>query len=707
MRVVQLMPTLALGDAVSNDARALQRLLRRWDRQTEIYAENISPWLPAGTAKRAEELPELEREDVLIYHMSIGSAISYRLDELCCRKVMIYHNITPPAFFAPYSEQTELLCRMGLAELQRLRDSFDYCIADSEFNRRGLQEAGYACPIDVCPVLVPFSDYDAPADERILKKYGDGRTNILFVGRIAPNKCQEDVIAAFAAYQRRYDADARLILAGSSSGMENYERRLRDYSRALGARNVTLTGHIPVGELLALYRTASAFLSMSEHEGFCVPLLEAMHFGVPVIAYDAGAVAETLGRGGVLLKNKDSESCAEVLRNAIGSAELRQKGAERLADFAPERVGAHFAELFERFLKTEPVRRRRVLQVVPVMNRGDAVSNDVLALREILGGGVWTKECADPLLKSAVRCADAPPQLTEEDLAVFHMGMGSAMAEEFLVLPCRKAFVYHNITPAEYFAPWNSAIAEGCELGRRQTERLVSECGLCVADSAYNAAELEAMGAENAKVLPILIPFSDYAAEPDSVLLRKYRDGRTNVLFVGRVVPNKKFEDVIRAFALYQRVFDPTARLILAGGTETVPAYAETLRLWVKKLGAENVEFTGKIPFAALLALYRTASVFLCLSEHEGFCVPLLEAMYFDVPVVARRCAAVGETLGESGLQLATAEPEEAAAAIRALMSRTDVREAVLERQRARLADFDHQRVLTRAREVFGEVLHG
>ena len=707
MRVIQLLPTLTVGDAVSNDARAMQRLLRRWDRQTEIYAENISPYLPAGTAKRAGELPELGREDVLIYHMSIGSELSYRLDELCCRKVMIYHNITPPDFFAPYSEQTELLCRMGLAELQRLRESFDYCIADSSFNRQGLLDAGYTCPIDVCPVLIPFSDYDAPADERTLKKYGDGRTNILFVGRIAPNKCQQDVIAAFAAYQRRYDADARLILAGSSNGMESYERRLRDYTRAMGVRNVTLTGHIPFGELLALYRTASAFLCLSEHEGFCVPLLEAMHFDVPVIAYDAGAVGETLGYGGLLLETKDSERCAETLRRAIGSGELRQKGRERLADFAPERVGKCFTELFEAFLKSEPTERRRILQVVPVMNRGDAVSNDVLALREVLGGSVWTKECADPLLKSSLRCAEEPPRLDGKDLAVFHMGMGSPMAEEFLALPCRKALVYHNITPAEYFAPWNASIAEGCEMGRRQTEQLVKACELCVADSAYNAAELAEMGAEAAKVLPILIPFSDYDTEPDGLTLRKYGDGRTNVLFVGRVVPNKKFEDVIRAFALYQRVFDPTARLILAGSGETVPAYVETLRLWAKELGAENVEFTGKIPFAVLLALYRRASVFLCLSEHEGFCVPLLEAMYFDVPVVARRCAAVGETLGESGLQLASAEPEKAAAALRALMSCPEVREQTLAKQRSRLADFSHERVLARAREVFGEVLHG
>ena len=215
------------------------------------------------------------------------------------------------------------------------------------------------------------------------------------------------------------------------------------------------------------------------------------------------------------------------------------------------------------------------------------------------------------------------------------------------------------------------------------------------------------MGAAQPQVLPILIPFDDYDTPPCSHTMKKYGDGCTNVLFVGRVVPNKKFEDVIRAFALYQRSFDAEARLILAGGEETLPSYARQLKAWAKALGARNVVFTGKIPFPELLALYRTASVFLCMSEHEGFCVPLLEAMYFDVPVVARRCAAVGETLGDSGVQLASASPEEATAAIRALMSSGEVREQVLAKQCLRLADFSHQRVMERAREVFGEVCRG
>lgn len=712
MRIVQLLPTLTAGDAVSNDARARQKVLRRYDPKTEIYAENIGANLPAGTVKPATLLPALKKDDVLIYHMSIGSAVSLKIDALACRKVMIYHNVTPPEFFDPYSDEAALLCRRGLAELRRLRNSFDYCIAVSAFNRQGLLAAGYTCPIDVNPVMIPFADYDAPADEYTLKKYGDGRTNILFVGRVAPNKCQQDVIAAFAAYQRRFDSDARLILAGGSGGMENYERRLRDYTRALGARNVTLTGHIPFSTLLALYRTASAFLCMSEHEGFCVPLLEAMHFGVPVAAFDAGAVGDTLGSGGILFDDKDSEKCAEILREAVGNKALAERGRARLADFTQEKVAGQFQRLFDAFLQRTPVRKRRVVQVVPVMSRGDAVSNDILALDEAVektgcAGYIWTRECADPLLRSAVYCCERPPRLEEDDLAVFHMGMGSDMVEDFLALKCRKAFVYHNITPPAYFEPWNSAIARGCELGRKQTKKLVKACELCIADSAYNAEELTAMGAREPRVLPILIPFSDYDAPADEHTLKKYGDGRTNILFVGRVVPNKKFEDVIRAFALYQRVFDPAARLILAGGQETLPDYAGKLRGWVKALGARNVVFTGKIPFAELLALYRTASVFLCMSEHEGFCVPLAEAMYFDVPIVARRCAAVGETLGESGLQLSTAEPEEAAAAIRALMSRDELRQSVLEKQRSRLAVFNHERVLRQAEELFGEVLHG
>ncbi len=712
MRVVQLLPTLVTGDAVGNDARALRRCLARWDRKTEIFAENIGPGL-AGEARPAALLPPLGEDDVLIYHLSTGSALSRQLDDLSCRKVMIYHNVTPPEYFAPYSAAAAALCREGLDDMRRLRDSFDWCAAVSEFNRQGLLDAGYSCPVDVCPVLIPFADYDAAPDPRTLERWGDGRTNFLFVGRVAPNKKQEDVIAAFACYQRQYDPDARLILAGGDGGLSVYRRRLWAYTRALGARNVVFTGSIRFSELLALYRTAAVFVCMSEHEGFCVPLLEAMHFRVPIAAYAAAAVPETLGGSGLLLREKTPELWAAALRRLVSDAALRESVTaaqdRRLENFAAPAAERRFADLFEAFL-ARPRREQppRVVQMVPVLSRGDAVSNDVLALRGVLRGlpcreSVWTLDCPDDMAGGGVRRAPDPPALTARDTAVFHMGMGAEMADRFAAMNCRKILIYHNITPPEFFEPYSRPIADGCRWGLRQTALLARRAELCLADSGFNRDALRDMGARDAEVLPVLVPFADYAAGPDGA----DRDGRTHLLFVGRVVPNKKLENVVRAFACYQTRYDPDARLTLAGGADTVPAYTARLRAYIAELGVRGVTLTGKIPFGALLALYRSADVFLCLSEHEGFCVPLLEAMLFDVPVAALAAAAVPETLGGSGVLLPDADPAAAAAAVHALVTDGAHRAAVLAGQRRRLADFAPETTGARARELFADFLGG
>lgn len=688
MRIVQLLSTIAPGDAVSNDARALQRLLRRWDRGTEIYAENIGHGLPAGLAKKAEKLPRLREDDVLIYHMSIGSDLSLLVEEMSCRKVMIYHNITPPEHFARYSEFTAYYCEKGRRELRRMKDCFDYCIADSDFNRQDLRQAGYTCPIDVCPIFIPFDDYAAAADERTLHKYGDGRTNFLFVGRIAPNKKQEDVIAAFAAYQRRYDADARLILAGNPDGMERYKKRLWAYARAIGVRNVSFTGHIPFAELLAHYRTASVFLCQSEHEGFCVPLTEAMYFDVPIVAYAAAAVPETLGGSGIVLEEKTPELTAAVLHRLVTDEGLRaaviENQRERLGDFAGEKVAQRFAALFEAFLERAPHRKKHVVQLLPALTRQDALGRSVLKLREILAGldcreSIWTWNCPEDRLRDGVHCSQNAPALTAEDVAVFHAGAGMEMAGAFLALPCRKILFCHEGT-------------ERC----RQMEKLVAAAELCLADTAGVAEGLRKLGAKNTVVLPLLSLASDCAGEADAYTLRKYGDGRCNVLFAGDMLPQERVESVIRAFSLYRRRFDPAARLILAGSDAKAPGYVKKLRLLAAELGEENVVFTGALSRGEGLALYKTASVFLSLSEREGFALPTLEAMSMGVPV------AVG-----GGELIPEATAESAAAAIRALMSVEELRAAVLEQQRQYLDELAPEAVTRRAAGLFGEVLHG
>ena len=309
MKIVQLLPTMAFGDAVSNDAAAIDRMLSDMGYKTELYASNVDPRLPAGTAAHWKKMKDLHDEDLLIFHASTGDPLNRKVPSFGGRKMMIYHNITPSSFFRGYSRAAEELTETGRRQIRRLSDQFRYCVADSDYNRFELRQMGYQCPIDVCPIIIPFEDYEKEPDRKVIGKYkDDGWTNLLFVGRIAPNKKQEDVIRAFYYYHRDYNPKSRLFLVGSDTGM----------------------------------------VCMSEHEGFCVPLVEAMYFDLPIVAFASSAIPETLGKGGLLLDSKDPQVAAAAIDRMLRDRELRGKIAEerkaRLARYRYDQVSAKMKE---------------------------------------------------------------------------------------------------------------------------------------------------------------------------------------------------------------------------------------------------------------------------------------------------------------------------------------------------------------------------
>lgn len=356
MKMIQLLPTVAYGDAVGNDTLAIDKILREMGYETGIYAENIDPRLPEGTAAPISQMPALKDEDVIVYHGSVGTELNERLPDLPGKKIMVYHNITPASFFRGYSATAQQLCTYGLKGMKYLAKKLDYCIADSEFNKRDLIRMDYTCPIDVCPILIPFSDYEKTPDSGLMEQFGSDRiTNLLFVGRIAPNKKQEDIIRAFYAYHKYYNERSRLILCGSWSGMDAYHDRLVDYTDRLGLTNdVIFTGHVKFEEILAWYRLADAFICMSEHEGFCVPLVEAMYFEIPIVAYNSCAIPNTLGESGVLLEDKSPAKVAATIDRVVSDAALRGEiitgQKRRLKDFSYEKVSNRFKQLINRFV---------------------------------------------------------------------------------------------------------------------------------------------------------------------------------------------------------------------------------------------------------------------------------------------------------------------------------------------------------------------
>lgn len=350
MKIVQVLPTIAMGDAVSNDAAALKKIICSMGFDTQIYAENIDPRLQRGTAVHFEKMDGLDEKDIIIYHGSVGTDLSYKMKEMGCHVVMRYHNITPPHFFSLYNLTAYELSKKGLEQTKMLADKIEYVLAVSGFNKKDLLEMGYHCPIDVLPVIIPFSDYDIAADDSLIEKYKDGYTNILFVGRVAPNKKQEDVIRIFNFYKKNMNDRSRLFLIGNYEGMEVYKGRLDRYIQTLGVEDVIFSGHIKFSQILAYYKIADLFLCMSEHEGFCVPLVEAMNFHIPIIAYDSCAVGDTLSNGGILVNDKDPVQISLLMEKILSDEKIRGNLAIRQQEVLKKYSYGHVSHTFQKLL---------------------------------------------------------------------------------------------------------------------------------------------------------------------------------------------------------------------------------------------------------------------------------------------------------------------------------------------------------------------
>lgn len=320
--VHQLLAALSYGDAIGNEALAIQGHLRAAGYDSEIYAESVHPRM-VGRCRPLWRYAEVSSaETVCLYHFSIGSAAGRLIYHAPDRLVSIYHNITPARFFLGFHPHLAGLCYHGRRELRAFAPRTELALGDSEFNRGELEQAGYRRSA-VLPIVLDLELYRGPRSPVVRRLYGDGATNILFVGRIIPNKRIEDLLRMFAVYQRYVEPRSRLLLVGDSRGHERYLRRLLEWIDALRLRDVVLAGHVDHDDLLAYYSVAHAFVCLSEHEGYCVPLLEAMDAGVPVIAFDAGAVRETLRGGGLLLREKPPELVAELVHEVVTNHALR------------------------------------------------------------------------------------------------------------------------------------------------------------------------------------------------------------------------------------------------------------------------------------------------------------------------------------------------------------------------------------------------
>lgn len=342
--------------------------------------------------------------------------------------------------------------------------------------------------------------------------------------------------------------------------------------------------------------------------------------------------------------------------------------------------------------------RTEVHQLLSNFDYGDAISNEALEIRDVLrshgfASNIYARYIHPKVASDCLNYKEHRKRSNAENIAVFHHSIGSEVSEYFRAIPDKKIMIYHNITPSRFYEPYDSRYAYLLKRGRDELKGFSSVPALALGDSTYNADELKTLGYRNVGVLPLLIDIGKFDAEPDPAVTARYGGGSTNVIFVGRVAPNKKFEDVIKAFSFYQRFINQSSRLFLVGSYGEADLYQASLKAFAESLGAKDVVFTGHVTRAELTAYYRLAHIFLCMSEHEGFCAPLLEAMYFNIPVLAYRSCAVPETMGRAGVVFDEKRYEEVAELMDVVMTDAVFRKKLLSAQAERLKDFDKAKI--------------
>lgn len=336
MRVHQLLATAAPGDAVTAQALAWQEILRGWGAHGQVLAEHVHPELEGAAGRLDRRGGDLEGADALVLHYSVWSraaeaALSSRAPLGLC-----YHNVTPGSLIRAYNPSLADACDRARAELPRLRGRAAALVADSGFNAVELREAGVG-DARVVPLILDVPATPAPA------RAAQSPPSVVSVGRIVPNKRIDDVVRAFALYRRHRAPAATLTLVGSDSGFEGYRRALEDLVARIGVGGVRFAGRVSDAERDRIYARADAYLCMSEHEGFCAPLVEALARGVPVVARRAAAVPETLDGAGLLLDEPDllplaAEALHEVVSCYATRAGLAQAGARRHAELRPQAI---------------------------------------------------------------------------------------------------------------------------------------------------------------------------------------------------------------------------------------------------------------------------------------------------------------------------------------------------------------------------------
>jgi glycosyltransferase involved in cell wall biosynthesis len=339
----------------------------------------------------------------------------------------------------------------------------------------------------------------------------------------------------------------------------------------------------------------------------------------------------------------------------------------------------------------------RIAQMLAGYADGDAISEEARLVQHLLREQGHSCELVAPRASTSPRYANACQPLSgfdadTVDLLIFHYSTASDATALYLAADCPKVVRYHNITPSAFFRGMDDGVADQLDRAHAQLAEVLQAADAVWSVSDYNTTAFESSLTTPVVTVPLFSEPMPTRAEPDSGMLAMLGGGLTNFFFVGRIAPNKSIETLIEAFAWYYRCVDARSRLVLAGSEWSCPHYFALLRLLAARLDLPNVLFLKFVSDEQLAACYASANLFVCASRHEGYCLPLVDAMHYGIPVLANRCGGMPQTLGSGGALLNEASPREWCGAMHLLTSDEALRARVLAGQQQRLSELAQPR---------------
>lgn len=326
MKVVQVSIGLSYGDGISNCVLSIARMLDELGYSNSIITYSMDRRIKESRIIEGSIYDPivLDDDDIIIYHLGAGNVLNYIVEHLPYKKILVYQNVTIPEFYRGIDYQAMQLCLWGICDARNTAGNYLKGIVLSDFSKKDLVEMGWKSKdISILP-LININGAAIEANSKLINKYDDDYVNILFTGRIEPHKKIEDIIKGFWRYQKEFNTKSRLFLVGRAA-RKKYYQALQAYIQQLNVDNVVFTGHVLNEDLEAYYAIADVFLCMSEHEGFCIPLVEAMKRKIPIVAYSAAAVPDTLGEAGVLVHTKDEREIAGIMDRLISDLDYKEE----------------------------------------------------------------------------------------------------------------------------------------------------------------------------------------------------------------------------------------------------------------------------------------------------------------------------------------------------------------------------------------------